>query len=173
MQMKIDSSIELRAFSMDDLDDLVRYANNPNIAKNLTDLFPHPYSREDGMKFIKMTMEQNPRQVMAIAIDGEVSGAIGVHPQTDIHRKNAELGYWLAEPFWGKGIITEAVKQMVDYGFRTFDIDRIYARPFGDNRASQRVLEKAGFKLEARFKNTLIKNGVYQDELVYAVRRQR
>lgn len=161
----------LRPFTMNDLDDLIRYANNPNIAKNLTDLFPYPYGREDGKKFIKMTMEQNPRQVMAIAIDGEVCGAIGVHPQTDIQRKNAELGYWLAEPFWGKGIITKAVKQMIDYGFKTFDINRIYARPFGDNRASQRVLEKAGFVLEARFKNTLIKNGVYQDELVYAVRR--
>jgi RimJ/RimL family protein N-acetyltransferase len=160
----------LRAYSIDDLDMLVKYANNPKIASNLTDMFPHPYKKEDGEKFIKMASQHDPLQIFAIDIDGNASGAIGIHPQTDIHRRNAELGYWLAEPFWGKGIITEAIKQMVKYAFKNFEIDRIFARPFGKNTASQRVLEKAGFELEARFKNIVIKNGVYEDELVYAVR---
>jgi RimJ/RimL family protein N-acetyltransferase len=81
-----------------------------------------------------------------------------------------ELGYWVAEPFWGKGIMTKAVLQMVDYGFKTFDITRIFARPFGTNIASQTVLEKAGFILEARLDKTLYKNGEFLDELIYAVR---
>jgi len=161
----------LRPFSMEDLDDLVRYANNEKIAKNLTDMFPHPYGKEDGKRFLKMIMAHEPLHVMAIEIEGVASGAIGIHPKEDIQRKNAELGYWLAEPFWGNGIISEAIKKMVKYAFENFDINRIYARPFGDNKASQRVLEKAGFELETTFKNTLIKNGVYQDEHYYAVRR--
>ena len=81
------------------------------------------------------------------------------------------MGYWLAEPFWGKGIITAAIRQMVEYGFKTWDITRIYARPFGSNIASQKVLEKAGFRLEVRFEKTIFKNGVFEDELIYAIRR--
>lgn len=156
---------------MDDLDDLVRYANNQNIASKLTDQFPYPYKKEDGESFIKMTMEHDPLQIFAISIEGKACGAIGLHPQLDIHRKNAELGYWLAEPFWGNGIIPGAIIQMVEYGFEHFEINRIFARPFGSNLASQRVLEKAGFQLEARFKNTTIKNGVYEDEIFYAIRK--
>ena len=86
--------------------------------------------------------------------------------------KNAELGYWLAEPFWGKGIITYAIQEMVEYGFKTFDITRIFAIPFGTNIASQKALEKAGFILEARLNKTIFKNGEYQDELIYAIRKQ-
>ena len=85
--------------------------------------------------------------------------------------KNMELGYFLGEPFWGKGIITEAVKQIVDYGFQHFDITRIYARPYGNNPASQKVLEKAGFTLEARIEKNIYKNGEFLDELIYAIRK--
>ena len=162
----------LRPWKMDDLDDLVRYANNFNIAKNLTNLFPYPYTRADGERFIRMVLEQNPIQVFAIEVLGEAAGAIGVHPQSDIQQKNAELGYWLAESYWGHGIMTSAIREMVDYGFRTFPINRIFARPFGTNIASQRALEKAGFVLEARINKILYKNGEYLDELIYAVRRE-
>lgn len=163
---------KLRPWKIEDLDHLVIYANNIKIADKLTDMFPHPYTKEDGIKFIEMTMQHDPQQVFAIDLKGVAIGAIGLHPQTDIHRMNIELGYWLAEPFWGKGIITWAIKEMVKYGFDTLAINRIFARPFGSNKASQRVLEKAGFKLEAHLKNTILKNGVYLDELIYAVRRE-
>lgn len=162
----------LRPWTSNDLDSLVKYANNPKIAKNLTNKFPYPYTEENGRNFIEFATQNNPLHVMAIDINGEAIGGIGVHPQSDVQCKNAELGYWLAEPFWGNGIITSAVKQMVDYGFANFDITRIFARPFGSNIASQRVLEKAGFKLEARFDKTLYKNGEFLDELIYAVRRK-
>lgn len=163
-------NFSLRPWDISDLGSLVKFANNFKIAKNMTDRFPHPYSAADGKAFIALATQDSPVHIFAIDIMGQAAGGIGLHPQADIHRKNAELGYWLAEPFWGKGITCRAVKQIVDYGFRTFDIDRIFARPFGTNKASQRVLEKAGFILEARFEKTLFKNGEYLDELVYAIR---
>jgi ribosomal-protein-alanine N-acetyltransferase len=161
----------LRPWKRADLDSLVKYANNFNIAKNLTNRFPHPYTKEDGEQFIEMASSHSPAHVFCIEINGEAVGGIGVHPLADIHCKNAEMGYWLAEPYWGNGIITEAIKQMVAYGFESFDITRIYARPYGTNVGSQRVLEKAGFTLEARLEKTIYKNGEFLDELIYAVRK--
>ncbi len=161
----------LRAWTIDDLDDLVKFANNKNIAKFMMDQFPHPYTIEKGKAFIEFASQTSPLRLFAIDVKGRAVGGIGIHPLADIERKNAELGYWLAEPFWGNGIMTKAVVQLVDYGFKNLDINRIFARPFGTNLASQRVIEKAGFKLEARFEKTFFKNGEYDDELIYAVRR--
>src|SRR5687768_6551990 len=135
---------KLRPFNVSDLACLVKHANNPKIAANLTNRFPHPYTEAFGKQFIEMATSKTPNHIMAIDINGEASGAIGIHPGEDVYVKNAEMGYWLAEPFWGQGIITEAVKQMIDYGFKNFDITRIYARPYGPNIGSQKVLEKAG-----------------------------
>jgi len=160
----------LRPFKDSDLTSLVKYANNYNIAKFLTNQFPHPYTDEDGRKFISSISNNNPVNVFAIEVNGEAAGAIGIFPQSDIHEKNAEMGYWLAEPFWGKGIITRAIGEIVEYGFKTFDIAQIFARPFSINPASQRVLEKAGFTCEARLKNAIYKNGNYMDELIYVIR---
>lgn len=162
----------LRLFTINDLDSLVKYANNPKIANNLTDKFPYPYTKENGKMFIEFATKNTPTNIFAIDINGEICGGIGIHPQEDVHRKNAELGYWLAEPFWGNGIITKAIIQMVDYGFKNFEITRIFARPYGTNEASQRVLEKAGFVLEGKFEKTLFKNGEFKDELIYAVRKK-
>ena len=162
---------KLRAWRLDDLENLVRYANSAKIAENMTNQFPHPYTREHGQRFIELATKDTLTRIFAIEVAGEAAGGIGLHPQTDIHLKNAELGYWLAEPFWGAGIMTEAVKEMVGYGFENFDIDRIFARPFGTNTGSQKVLEKAGFILEGKFEKTLFKNGAYLDELIYAIRQ--
>jgi len=164
---------KLRTFNLGDIASLAKCANNLNVANNLTNQFPYPYTRENAESFIQMAAKENPNGIFAIEVNGEASGGIGLHPQSDIHIKNMELGYWLAESYWGKGIMTEAVKQMVDYGFKTFEIERIFARPIGRNYSSQKVLEKAGFLLEAKFEKTLYKNGVYLDELIYAIRRKR
>ncbi|MCD6544132.1 MAG: GNAT family N-acetyltransferase [Flavobacteriaceae bacterium] len=163
---------KLRPWHINDLDNLVKHANNPNIAKYLTDGFPYPYLKANGEKFIKYATADNPVHIFAIDINGEAVGGIGIHPQTDIQKKNAELGYWLAEPFWGKGIMTKAIKQITDFAFSTFEINRIFARPFGNNPGSQKILEKNGFVLEARFNKTLIKNGQFLDELIYAIRKK-
>ena len=159
----------LRPYRDTDLTSLVKYANNYNIAKYLTNQFPHPYTDEDGRKFISSVANNNPVNVFAIEVNGEAAGAIGIFPQSDIHEKNAEMGYWLAEPFWGNGIITRAIGEIVEYGFKTFDITRIFARPFSTNLASHRVLEKAGFVCEARLKNAVYKHGMYMDELIYVI----
>mgnify|MGYP000860334589 CR=1 FL=1 len=164
-------TIALRPWEMEDLSDLVRYADNSKIAQNLTDMFPHPYSREDGIAFIQMTKNFKDGVIFCVTINDEVAGSIGVFIQKDIMRRNAELGYWIAEPFWGKGVCTAAVKLMVSYGFRHFEIDRIYARPFGRNIASQKVLMNAGFSFEARFYQNIIKNGILEDELFFGIRK--
>lgn len=172
-----------------DLRDLVRFADNPNVARWMTDGFPSPYTEADGRAFLasvaaddpanaddpatadNTAKANNPAKVFAIEIDGRAVGSIGIFPQSDIHRRNAEMGYWLAEEYWGRGIMPEAIRQIVEYGFRTFDIDRIFARPFGSNERSHSVLQKEGFTLEARFSGTVIKAGHREDEVYYAIRR--
>ena len=163
----------LRPWTLTDLDNLVKYANNAAIARFMTDQFPHPYTPDHGRIFIGFATSNTASRIFAIEVNGEAAGGIGIHPQTDIYRKNAEMGYWLGEPFWGQGIITQAIGQVVNFAFQNLDIERIFARPFGSNKASQRVLEKAGFVLEAHLANTLFKNGNYEDELIYAVRRSK
>ena len=161
----------LRPWKETDLDNLVKFAGNYLVAKNMSDAFPHPYTRQDGEKFIAMALQLQPARLFVIDINGQAVGSIGFFPQTDIHVKNAEMGYWLAQEFWGKGIMTEAVEQLVTYAFENFEITRIFARPFGTNKASQRVLEKSGFILEACFKKALFKHGEYLDEMIYACRK--
>lgn len=160
----------IRPWTLSDLESLVKFANNPKIAGNMTDKFPHPYTEKDGTAFINFANGEGLQKIFAIEVNGEAVGGIGLHPMEDIHRNNGELGYWVGEPFWNQGIVTDAITSMLDYGFRELDVNRIFARPFGWNKASQRVLEKVGFKLEARFENTLFKNGQFTDELVYALR---
>lgn len=162
---------KLRPWKEDDLQSLVANADNREIARFMTDAFPHPYTEEKGSAFIAYAMKGDPVNIFAIEVDGKAVGGIGIHPQADIMRKNAELGYWLGQDYWGKGIVTRAVAEMIAYAFRNFDITRIYARPFGTNEASQRVLEKSGFRLEARIEKSIFKNGEHIDELIYAYRR--
>lgn len=162
----------LRPWNSDDIESLVENANNFEIARFMSDAFPHPYTIENAKNFIAFATKDDPVHIFAIEINGKAVGGIGIHPQADIMRKNAELGYWLGEKYWGKGVISKAIQEIIPFAFKTYDITRIYARPFGTNVASKRVLEKAGFKLEASIKETIFKNGEYLDELVYAIRRQ-
>ncbi len=163
---------ELRHLHIHDLPRFVELANNQKISANMTDEFPHPFTLEKGKAFFTRVTAQDPPHVLGVTCDGQLSGAIGVHPQSGVYRKNAELGYWLGEPFWGRGVMTRAVKLMIDYAFENFDIQRIYARPYGPNIASQRVLEKAGFLLEAKLHKTILKKDEYLDEFIYAIRRK-
>jgi [ribosomal protein S5]-alanine N-acetyltransferase len=162
----------LRPWTLDDIPSLIKHANNMNIARYMMDRFPHPYTKEKGLAFVEFANNDFPVHMFAIEINGEAIGGIGIHPQTDIMRRNAEIGYWVAEQFWGRGIATRAVEKMVKFAFTNYDIDRIFARTFGNNPASGRVLEKCGFVQEAYFKNTLYKFGETLDEIIYAIRRQ-
>ncbi|KQM67250.1 hypothetical protein ASE74_07235 [Pedobacter sp. Leaf216] len=163
----------LRPYEHNDLDNLVKHANNFNISKYLTDKFPFPYQKKDGEAFIQLALSHHPLQIKAIVVNNEVIGSIGVHQLADIYSKSAEMGYWIAEDFWGKGIIPQAVKEMLKYGFETFDVERIFARTAHTNLASQRVLKKAGFILEAELKGTIFKNGEYFDELIFGFRKNQ
>lgn len=151
--------------------ELVTLANNPNIAKNLTDAFPHPYTLNDAITFINICIENDGKTQLcrAICMDDKVIGSVGVFFRTDVYRKSAELGYWLGEPYWGQGIMPKAVRMLCEQVFDEFDIIRIEARLFDFNQASCRVLEKAGFIREARLKNTVVKYGQVYDSILYAL----
>ena len=164
--------ITLRPWHLDDVTDLVAIANNKNIAQFMADVFPHPYTIENGKTFITFANTNPNSKIFAIIVDGKPSGSIGLHLQTDILRKNAEIGYWLGEQHWGKGIITQAIPQMIDYGFNNMDIVRIFARIMGNNKASQKVVEKCGFILEGKYEKTIFKNNELLDELIYAIRKK-
>ncbi|OPY21491.1 MAG: ribosomal-protein-L7/L12-serine acetyltransferase [Methanomethylovorans sp. PtaU1.Bin093] len=166
----VTNDITLRPWEEEDAERLAFIANNKKIVDNLRDGFPYPYSIDDARKFIHLVKHsEGISKAFAIVIDGFVAGSIAVYFKENVHHKNAELGYYLAEEYWGKGIMTKVVRCMTQYLFENFDIIRIYAQPFARNTASRRVLEKAGFRLEAVLKSNIIKNDVVQDGCIYAV----
>lgn len=166
------SSFTLRKWQEEDAESLCKHANNENIAKNLRDGFPHPYTLEDAKSWIKMVMENEKDLIYAIEVEGEAAGGIGLHGGKDVYRFNAEIGYWLSEKHWGKGILSEAVGLLVKEGFENYDWIRIYAGVFGNNPASMRVLEKNGFKEEAVFRKSVKKRGVFLDEHIWAISKK-
>jgi [ribosomal protein S5]-alanine N-acetyltransferase len=161
----------LRPWQSTDVENLMKYANNERIARFMTNQFPHPFEENHAIAFIERA-NSNPSIILAIDINGRAVGGIGLHPLSDIYSHNAELGYWLAEPFWGQGIMSKAIEEMVTIGFERLPIHRIFARPFGSNKPSQKALENAGFKLEARIEGSIFKNGLTEDELIFARRNK-
>ncbi|MFZ5941596.1 MAG: GNAT family N-acetyltransferase [Bacteroidota bacterium] len=159
----------LRPFRPGDAPDIAKHANNSRIAANLRDVFPHPYSLKDAKAFISFVAAEPNNLVLAIEVDGEACGAIGLHGMTDIYRFNAEIGYWLSEKYWGRGIMSKAVTEMVRTGFTKFHWTRIWAGVFYFNTASARVLEKCGFRREAVHRGAVTKNGNTFDEFIYAL----
>ena len=157
----------LRPLNVSDKESLVNYGNNREIWKNMREVFPHPYTMEHAEKFLER-MHQS-QTVFCIEYDQQCIGVIGCFPQTDVYCRSAELGYWLAEPFWSKGIMTVAVKKICEYMFQHFDIVRIYAGVFEWNPASMKVLEKAGFSYEGLSKKNVFKDGQLIDEYRYAL----
>jgi ribosomal-protein-alanine N-acetyltransferase len=153
----------------EDASSIAYYADNPRVVANLRDIFPHPYRLKDAQRFMKSVTEQEPRTVFAIATQSEAIGIVGLTIGQDVHRFTAELGYWLGEPFWGRGIMTDAIRAVVEHGFSELGLARIYAEPYAGNLGSARVLEKAGFTLEGRLRANVFKNGRVRDQFVYAV----
>ena len=164
----------LRHFKNGDQDSLVENANNIKIFKNVKDTFPYPYTYADADWWIEFCKETDkPATSLAIDIDGKVIGGIGIIIGTDVQRVTAEIGYWLGEKHWGKGIAVEALKQMTDYVFQNFpDLMRLWAAVFEHNKPSMRVLEKAGYEFEGIRRKAAIKNGVVIDEYVYVKFRE-
>ena len=153
---------------MADADAVVRHANNINVARQLRDRFPHPYSRTNALAFLKAAITASDPSNLAIEVEGQAVGAIGYVPGTDIERYSAEIGYWLGEDFWGRGIATEALILMTDYAFTRLNLLRLFALPFAGNIGSTRVLEKAGYVREAILRSSSVKNGTPRDQALYA-----
>ena len=159
---------QVRSPRPSDAPSLARYANNRAIWLNLRDAFPHPYTREDAERFIATALDQDPEQRFVIEVDGEVVGCIGLGLHPDVERVSAEIGYWIAEPFWNRGIATDALRGLTAYAFARLPLTRIFAVPFEWNTASCRVLEKAGYTLECRMRRSAIKDGRVVDQFLYA-----
>ena len=162
----------LRTWRREDVADVLRYANNEKIARNLRDAFPFPYILTDAQEFVNSCVEgDEDRQLCrAIEADGHAVGSIALFRGSDVYRLTAELGYWLAEEYWGRGIMTEVVKQMCEEGTEHWDnLVRIYAEPFAHNTSSRRVLEKAGFTLEGVMRCGVCKRGRIFDYCMYAL----
>lgn len=165
--------IQIRKWELADAKDLATALSNRKILDNLRDGLPYPYTEQDGKDFIvaMLAADENSTFAFAITLDGKVIGSIGAFRQENIHKHTAELGYYIAEDHWGKGIMTEAVKQLCDYVFSHTDMIRIYAEPFAYNIGSQRVLEKAGFQYEGTLRNNAVKNGKILDMKMYSILR--
>ncbi len=158
----------VRPYREGDQASIVRHANNRGVWINLRDRFPHPYAEADADAWVRWAAEQRPPTECGIEVAGDVVGGIGITLQEDIHRRSAEIGYWLGERFWGRGIMSEAVPAFTAYAFATFDLCRVYAAVFEWNAASARVLEKAGYVLEGRLRKSATKDGRTIDQLLYA-----
>ena len=167
MELKL-KSCDVRSWRMSDAEVLARHANNHKIWLNLRDAFPHPYTSQDAREFIKSVRTHGPETTFAISVNDEAAGSVGFVLRHDVERVSAEIGYWLAEPCWGRGIATEALVAATGHAITTHGLTRVYALPFAWNTASCRVLEKAGYVLEGRLRRSAIKNGVITDQLQYA-----
>ena len=158
----------IRPWKDRDVSALVKYANNRNVWINMRDGFPFPYTQESARAFLEVVSRQDPVTFYAIATPHEAIGGIGITVNADVHRLTAEMGYWLGEPYWGKGIMTETVTRFSEYVFAQLGLVRIYAEPYAGNPSSCRVLEKAGYVLEGRVRCNVIKDGQIMDQLIYA-----
>lgn len=167
MQLQTDKCL-LRPWRMEDAERLAAGINNRNVSVRLRDAVPHPYTVDDAIAYLQRVTTPQPEHAVCIEVDGQVGGGMSIRIGSDIYRRTAELGYWLAEPLWGRGIMTTAVRAFVPACLQAFELDRIFATTSSKNRASARVLEKAGFTFEGRLRKNVIKEGEVLDSLMYA-----
>ena len=170
MELKL-KTCSVRSWDWRDRDQIVKHANNRKVWINLRDRFPHPYTVNDARRWLEMVVDQKPETNFAIAVANEAVGGIGFTVQHDVARRSAEIGYWLGEEFWGRGIATEALVAVTGHAFSNYDICRLYAHVFDWNGASARVLEKAGYVFEGRMSKSVTKDGQTIDQLMYATIR--
>lgn len=161
----------VRSYEDTDAAALVKYANNRKIWLMLTHVFPHPYTEEDARCWLNVVKQQTLETNFAISTEAELIGTIGFKLFEGVHCKTAELGYWLGEPHWGKGIMTQVVRAMTDYIFTNHDFARIQAAVFESNPGSVRVLEKNGFCYEGRLRKHVWKDEKLQDVLICGILR--
>ncbi len=162
------NSVKLRPLTKQDAPVMANLANNIEIWKNVRDYFPHPYQLSDAETYISKIAENQNNHVFAIEFDNQFVGITGFFGQADVYRHSAEIGYWIGQPYWGKGIGTSAISQLCDIAFNQVGVRRLYAGVFGYNIGSCRLLEKAGFSLEGIGKLAILKNDTLHDEYRYS-----
>ena len=161
----------VRSFREADAAELTRHANNRKVWLQLRDQFPHPYTVDDARHFISLARGGRPETMFAITVSDVAVGGIGAKLRDDVERCSAEVGYWLGEPYWGRGIMSRALAAFTRFAFTAYDLERLYAVPYASNAASCRVLQKAGYRLEGRMRRSAIKDGKVQDQFLYAILR--
>lgn len=161
-------TVSLRPLTDDDAQTIAIMGNNKLIADNMRDVFPHPYHAHHAVAFINNVKQQNPTRVFGIVANDILVGTCGIFPADDVYRNSAEVGYWLGQDYWGQGIALQALNLLVDYGFNTLGMHRIYASVFEPNTASAKVLQKAGFIHEGTRRQSVYKNGQHLNELLFA-----
>jgi ribosomal-protein-alanine N-acetyltransferase len=159
----------LRRWRTSDAASVVRHANNINVARHLRDRFPHPYTRKDAQTFLSAASGESPQTNFAIEVESEAVGGFGYVPGVDVERYSAEVGYWLGEAYWGRGIMTEALVLFTRHAFRELGLLRLFALPLADNVPSIRVLEKAGYTVEGILRSSCVKFGERRDQAIYAI----
>lgn len=157
----------LREWEKTDVPGLARIANNKKIWDNVRDRLPYPYTEKDAKEWISLVKKQKIVTTFCVEADGEVAGSIGFVLKEDVYRKNIEIGYFIGEGYWGQGVATEAVRQLIEHIRKNFDVVRIYAEVFEHNKASMKVLEKNGFYLESIRKKAAFKNDAILDDYVW------
>jgi [ribosomal protein S5]-alanine N-acetyltransferase len=163
----------VREWRRADAAELALQANDRRVWINLRDAFPHPYGLQDAKRFIAQALKRSPPSFLAIELSGRIAGGIGYVPHTDVERVGAEVGYWLGHEFWGRGIGTAALRALTSHAFRVHDeLRRLYAVPYATNRASARVLQKAGYRCEGTLRQSAIKDGQVLDQWMYAILRE-
>ncbi|MBC8085258.1 MAG: GNAT family N-acetyltransferase [Hymenobacter sp.] len=161
----------LRPWRPSDAAALAEHANDQRVALNLRDTFPHPYTRQDAEFYLSLVADQQRDLHLAFEVDEVAVGSVGVHFKTDVRRRSAEIGYWLGPAYWGRGLMTAAVRLVAGHVFAHFDVCRLYAVVFETNPASARVLEKAGFELEGVLRKSVLKDDRMLDSRLYALVR--
>ncbi len=166
-----DMNFQLNDWQIEYAKSIAKYANNKKISNNLRNIFPYPYTIEDARWYANECIHADPTRqcVKVITVEGQAVGCIGVSIQDDVHCKSAEIGYWLGVPFWNKGIMTKAIRQMSKIAFEQLDIVRIFAEPFAYNTGSRKSLEKAGYQLEGVMRKSIYKNGNIYDSCIYSL----
>ena len=167
MEIKL-SKCTVRNWQRGDEASLAKHANNYKVWRNVRDRFPHPYTRGNAQAFLRAATTAGEPSNLAIEVNGEAAGAIGYVAGTDVERYSAEVGYWLGEAYWNRGVVTEALVLLTDHLFATSSLLRLFALPFADNAGSIRVLEKAGYAREAILRSSSVKNGIPRDQALYA-----
>ena len=165
-------NIQIRDFRLTDVDDLVKYANNYNIARFMRDSFPYPYTETNALNWIEFTKANTSALSYAIANEVELIGGIGAFSQNDVHRFSAEIGFWIGEPFWNQGIISKSLRAFCNYLFSNYEFNRLFANVFEGNDASKRVLEKAGFVLEGTLRKSVTKENKFVDQYIYGLLKE-